>query len=95
MAIGTPTCSRSTHEQTTKSGATSIHGHSLICKNLTVGSASTPIVLATLRYGAARAAGGLLEGPPQPAQEPKGGAGATAPPPALRRGGPFEGNAAS
>ena len=33
--------------------------------------------LATLRYGAARAAGGLPEGPPPPTQDPKGGAGAT------------------
>ena len=33
--------------------------------------------LATLRYGAARAAGGLPKGPPPPPQDPKGGAGAT------------------
>ena len=41
--------------------------------------------LATLRYGAARAAGCLPEGPPQPTQDPKGGTGATPRHPALRR----------
>ena len=42
--------------------------------------------LATLRYGAARAAGGLPEGPPQPRRTPSGGAGATPRHPAPRRG---------
>jgi hypothetical protein len=51
--------------------------------------------LATLRYGAARAAGCLPEGPPQSTQDPKGGTPRAAPAPplatprhtALRRGG--------
>ena len=42
--------------------------------------------LATLRYGAAREAGGPPEGPPPPPPDPKGGAGATPRHPAPRRG---------
>ena len=44
--------------------------------------------LATLRYGAAREAGGLPKGPPQPRRTPKGGTSATPRHPALhvRRG---------
>ena len=52
------------------------------------GGAGPPVppLFATLRYGAARATGGLPKGPPPPTQDPKGGAGATPRHPAPRRG---------